>query len=87
MPNYDDRGMVALIDNADGTTTVSVCASIDQGRPVKVYAEYDSVKDVHIASGVILKHSATGRYSDQIVQVTGDASGVHVKPVATVGLL
>lgn len=86
MPNYDDRGLVALIDNPDGTTNVSICAAIDQGRPVKVYAEYSAVKDLHIAPGVLLKHSSSGRYIDQIVQVTGDADGVHVRPVTSIGL-
>ncbi len=85
MPNYDDRGLVALTDNADGTTTVSICAAIDQGRPVNVYAEYGSVDKLHIAPGLTLKHSPTGRYTDQVVQVVGDADGVHVRPVVTLG--
>ena len=85
MPNYDDRGLVALIDNPDGSTTVSICAAIDQGRPVNVYASYAGVKNLRVAPGLTVKHSPTGRYIDQVVQVVGDADGVHVRPVATIG--
>jgi hypothetical protein len=85
MPNYDDRGLVALTDNPDGTTRVSVCAGLDQGRPVNVYAEYGSVTNVRVAPGVVLKHSRSGRYIDQVVQVIGEADGVHVRPVAALG--
>jgi hypothetical protein len=52
---------------------------------VNVYAEYGSVDKLHIAPGLTLKHSPTGRYTDQVVQVVGDADGVHVRPVVTLG--
>ncbi|HEX8627387.1 MAG TPA: hypothetical protein VF755_04375 [Catenuloplanes sp.] len=84
MPSYDDRGLVTLTDNPDGTTTVAVCAAVDRGRPINVYARYSAVEKVHIDSAVHLKDSATGRYTDAIVHVVGAADGVHVRPVRSV---
>lgn len=79
MPTHTDRGIVALIKNDDGTTTVAVCAAIEDGQPVSVYAKYVGVSDVRVDSSVHLKQASSLRYTDKIVEVAATPDAVLVR--------
>jgi hypothetical protein len=79
MPAHTDRGIVALIKNQDGTTTVAVCAAVENGRPVNVYAKYVGISDVRVDSSVHLKQAASLRYTDRVVEVAAVPDGVLVR--------
>jgi hypothetical protein len=79
-----DRGYVVVTDEADGTQTVQVAASIAEGKPVGVYAVHKRVPPpVVIHPEVELVADGPGRFSRDVVQVFADRHGsVHVAAVS-----
>jgi hypothetical protein len=69
MPKHTDRGLVVFHDEADGSTSLSICARVVDGRPADVYAQYFHAK-VKIDDDVALTRLGASRYTDQIVEVT-----------------
>lgn len=75
MPLHTDRGLLVVQDEADGTTSLAICARVVAGRPVDVYAQYFRAT-VNIDSDVALTTLGKVRYSDAIVEVFSHGDGV-----------
>jgi len=76
MPMHTDRGLLVLHDEADGTTSLSICAKVIEGVPVNVYAQYSHAKRVSIDHDVVLARAGSNRYTDEIVEVSTSGDGV-----------
>lgn len=79
MPMRTDRGLLVVHDEADGTTSLSICAKIVNGRPADVYARYFHARQVAIAPGVALTSVGRSRHTSEIVEVTSDGGVVSVR--------
>lgn len=76
MPMHTDRGLVVLHDEADGTTSLSICARVVDGQPTNVYAEYAHAKLVKVDHDVALTRVGGNRYTDGIVEVSSRNDGI-----------
>lgn len=90
MTSPTDRGKVIVRNEADGTTTVMLCAGFRAGKPIDVFAIHSHVVSVEIQAGINLRPlpgGGTDSYTDDVVQVYRDDDGtVHVHSPAGVGL-
>ena len=73
-----DRGYAVLTDNPDGTTTVRVCTSVENGEPVNVYAAHVNAPAVQVAADVKLFHTGAFRYTAKMVEVLNGEGGAVV---------
>ena len=71
-----DRGLLVVQEEADGTTSLAICARVVAGRPVDVYAQHFRPTTVNIDSDVSLTTLGKVRYSDGIVEVFSHGDGV-----------
>lgn len=76
MPIPTDRGMLVVHTEADGTTSLSVCAKVINGRPTDVYARHHHAWRVNIDPDVALTPHGKDRYTREIVEVSRSADGV-----------
>ena len=76
MPMHPDRGLLVVHDEPDGTTSVSICAKVIDGRPQDVYAQYHHAPRVDIDADVALTRRGRNRYTSEIVEVTSLGDGV-----------
>ncbi len=76
MPQHADRGLLVVHDEADGTTSLSICAKVVDGKPTNVYAQYHRAQQVVIDDDVALTRHGATRYTKEIVEVTGQLDGV-----------
>ena len=80
MPKHIDRGMLVVHDEPDGTTSLSICASVVDGKPTGVYAQYHHARSVHIDRDVTLAGAGGTRYTNEIVEVSSlPGGGVMVR--------
>ena len=75
MPMHTDRGLLVLHDEADGTTSLSICAKVIDGKPTNVYAQYYHARVV-IDHDVALTRLGGNRFTDEIVEVASRGDGV-----------
>jgi len=61
--------------NSDGTTTVMVCAAVEHGKPVNVYALYRQAPKVLVGPGVRLVGHGDRQYTHQVVEVFAASTG------------
>lgn len=76
MPMHADRGLLVVHDEADGTTSLSICAKVVKGKPANVYAQYFHARRVKIEPDVALTRLGSIRYTDEIVEVASRGDGV-----------
>lgn len=74
-----DRGYAVIISNPDATTTVLVCAAVEHGQPVDVYAKHVRAPKVRIDPSVRLAGAGRQRYTTQIVEVFPANGAVQVR--------
>jgi hypothetical protein len=79
MPRHADRGLVVIDTDQGGTTTVSICARVTDGRPEATFAQYVGSFHVQVHPGVSLIASGASRYSDRIVEVfNNEGAVIHI---------
>jgi len=66
----NDRGLVVVRDEIDGTKSVFVCAKIVEGAPKHTYATHYHVPHVVVAPRVSLTRSHGSAFTTEIVEVT-----------------
>jgi hypothetical protein len=76
MPIPTDRGMLVVHAEADGTTSLSICAKVINGQPTDVYARHHHALRVNIDPDVKLTPHGKNRYTQEIVEVVGSVEGV-----------
>ena len=76
MPIPIDRGMLVVHAEPDGTTSLSICAKVINGKPTDVYARHHHARRVNIDADVALAHHGKDRYTHEIVEVASGADGV-----------
>lgn len=76
MPTPIDRGMLVVHAEPDGTTSLSICAKVIDGKPTDVYARHHHAQRVNIAPDVALTPHGRNRYTREIVEVASGADGV-----------
>ena len=76
-----DRGYAVIFSSDDGTVTVKVCAAIEGGQPVGVYAQHVKASAVRIDPAVRLVATASYRYTTKVVEVSRRGSAVIVRTV------
>jgi hypothetical protein len=60
--------------------TVLVCAAVEHGNPVSVFAMYQSAARVSVDPALRLVKAGTRRYTKQVVEVfPADTGGVYVR--------
>lgn len=79
MPNHIDRGLLVVHDEADGTTSLSICAKVIDGKPTNVYAQYHHAPRVEIDHDVALTTLGGNKYTDEIVEVYSRGGVVSVR--------
>jgi len=80
MPNNIDRGLLVVHDEADGTTSLSICAKVVHGAPTDVYAKYNHASQVSIDGDVHLTRQGHSRYTHEIVEVINEGqAGITVR--------
>jgi len=75
MPMPIDRGMLVVHAESDGTTSLSICAKVINGKPTDVYAQHHHARRVSIDSDVALIPHGKDRYTREIVEVATGADG------------
>jgi hypothetical protein len=79
MPTLNDRGYALVSKNDDGTTTVVVCAGVEDGEPIDVLAMHVRQPKVNIWPNVQLVRAKSHYHTEEVVEVfTGDGA-VHVR--------
>jgi len=78
MPKHTDRGLIVVHDEADGTTSLSICSKVVDGKPVNVYAQYHHAQ-VKIDRDVVLTPAGGDRYTSEIVEVYSRGPVVNVR--------
>jgi hypothetical protein len=71
-----DRGMLVVHPEADGTTSLSICAKVINGKPTDVYASFRHAPGVRIDPDVVLIPHGRDQYTREIVEVSGSVDGV-----------
>jgi hypothetical protein len=75
-----DRGFVVMDLNSDGTTTVMVCAAVEHGKPVNVYALYRQAPKIIVGPGLRMVREGNRQYTRQVVEVfPASTGGVYVR--------
>jgi hypothetical protein len=83
VPLPTDRGYVVITDEADGTRTVHICASINDGSPQNVFAQHVRSPVVSIHPDVATVQAGSSTCTTDIAQVYADEEGtVHVASVS-----
>jgi hypothetical protein len=78
LPN--DRGLVVVRDEADGTKTVFICGNIVNGQPKQTFATHFRATVLEIDPALRMISGGATRYSHQIAEVWRDDAGVvHVE--------
>lgn len=72
-----DRGYAVITRDERGIATITICTSIENGRPKGVFARHVRPRQVHLDSAVRLVGAAehTGQVTDQVVEVTKGGDG------------
>jgi hypothetical protein len=79
MPLPTDRGHAVLTTEADGSVSVGVCLTVNDGRPSEPYATHYRPPSVVVHEDVEVVQGETARYTKGLVVVFADNSGaVHV---------
>ena len=76
MPNQHDFGLVVVETDTSNATTVSICARVENGRPVATFAQYVNPPGVKVHPEVRLTRAGSGQVSDVILEVYSDTEGV-----------
>jgi hypothetical protein len=76
---HTDRGLVFVHDEADGTTSLSICAKVINGEPTDVYARYNHAPQVQIAPDVAFTSNGRSRHTTEIVEVASRDGLVTVR--------
>jgi hypothetical protein len=76
MPSKLDHGLLVIHDEPDGTTSLSICAKVIDGKPANVYAQYFHARHVKIDDDVALTRSGSNRYTAEVVEVNGQSGDV-----------
>jgi hypothetical protein len=76
MPMHPNHGLLVLHDEADGTTSLSICARVIDGKPRDVYARYHRAPRVEVDADVALTRRGRTRFTTEIVEVTSFDDGV-----------
>jgi hypothetical protein len=79
MPKHTDRGLIVVHDEADGTTSLAICAKVVDGKPTNVYARYYHAPHLQIAPDVELTTHGRARYTEEIVEVASRNGVVTVR--------
>lgn len=79
MPNQIDRGLLVVHDEPDGTTTLSICANVVDGKPTNVYARYHNAPRVEIDHDVALTTLHGNRFTSEIVEVANFNGVVSIR--------
>jgi hypothetical protein len=74
-----DRGYVVITANPDGTTTLAICAQIEGGRPVGVFARHVQQPSVQIHPAVKLAQGNGFRYTTHVAEVFPAKGAVQVR--------
>ncbi|MEO3930029.1 hypothetical protein ABGB07_40205 [Micromonosporaceae bacterium B7E4] len=83
-----DRGIVAVRRNADGTTTIDVCAEVRHGVPVGTFARHVRIPTELVRIEVPMEQAGDLRFTGGVVEVVPDGSGsVHIRPLSGGGEL
>jgi hypothetical protein len=72
----NDRGLVVVRDEIDGTKSVFVCAKVVDGAPRHTYATHHHVPHVVVAPRVRLTRGHDSAFTTEIVEVTRVSDGV-----------
>ena len=72
----NDRGLVVVRDEIDGTKSVFVCAKVVDGAPKHTYATHNHVPHVVVASQVRLTRQHGSVFTTDIVEVTRESDDV-----------
>jgi hypothetical protein len=75
-----DRGYAVITANEDGTSTVLVSTSIEDGTPIGVFAKHVLAPSVRIDPGVKLVRRNGSRYTRDVVEVTRGGGEVRIRP-------
>jgi hypothetical protein len=76
MPMHPNHGLLVVHDETDGTTSLSICAKVVDGKPRNVYAQYHHATRVEIDADVVLTRRGRTRFTTEIVEVTSAGDGV-----------
>jgi len=77
-----DRGIVAVRQEDDGTTSVLVCAGMRGGRPVGVFARHAHVPSGLVQPEVPLRRVGPVAVTDGIVEVSrGEKGVIHIRAI------
>jgi hypothetical protein len=68
-------GYIVMEHNANGTTTVTVYASLDHGKPRHVYAKRANAHKVDIEPGVRLTRRGAVSQSTEVLELVTTATG------------
>jgi hypothetical protein len=71
-----DRGVVAVQQESDGTTSVLVCAGVRANRPFGVFARYAHLPSALVQPEVPLRRVGRVAFTEGIVEVSRGEGGV-----------
>ena len=74
-----DRGYAVIIPNKDHTTTVMVCTSIENAKPVGVFAKHVRAARVRVDPALRLERAGSYQYTAQVVEVFPGGGAVQVR--------
>jgi hypothetical protein len=74
-----DRGYAVIIPNKDHTTTVMVCTSIENAKPVGVFAKHVRAAQVRVDPALRLEQAGAYQYTAQVVEVSSGGGAVQVR--------
>jgi hypothetical protein len=74
-----DRGYAVIIPNKDHTTTVMVCTSIENAKPVGVFAKHVRAARVRVDPALRLERAGSYQYTAQVVEVSPGGGAVQVR--------
>ena len=78
-----DRGIAAVSRNADGTTTIDVCAEVRKGVPVGTFARHVRIPTKLVRIEVAMRQAGELQFTDGVVEVVPDGSGsVYIRSLS-----
>ncbi len=77
-----DRGHVVLRSHADGTTTLLVCAAVEDDAAVDVFARYVRMPSVRVDPRIRWVRAGSYRHTAEMVAVSSGDGTVNVHSLA-----